>query len=73
MGAFKKPKYNETAADKAIREDIERRRQEELDDQAKMEAKDKKLAKRKAKGMVGMRSLFAKAGGKGFYYEGKKN
>jgi len=72
MGAFKKPKYNETAADKAIREDIERRRQEELDDQAKMEAKDKKLAKRKAKGMVGMRSLFSKAGGKGFYYEGKE-
>ena len=73
MGAFQKPKYNETAADKAVREDIEKRRQEELDDQAKMEAKDKKLAKRKAKGMVGMRSLFAKAGGKGFYYEGKEN
>jgi len=73
MGAFRKPKYQETAADKAVREDIERRRQEELDDQAKMEAKDKKLAKRKAKGMVGMRSLFSKAGGKGFFYEGKEN
>ena len=29
MGAFKKPKYKETAAEKAMREDIERRRQQE--------------------------------------------
>ena len=72
MGAFKKPKFKESAADKAVREDIERRRQEELEDQAKMEAKEKKLAKRKAKGMDGMRSLFSKAGGKGFYHEGKE-
>ena len=28
MGAFKKPKYKETAAEKAMREDIERRRQQ---------------------------------------------
>ena len=73
MGAFKKPKFKESAADKAVREDIERRRKEELEDQAKMEAKELKLAKRKAKGMVGMRSLFSRAGGKGFFYEGKKN
>ncbi len=73
MGAFKKPKYQETAADKAVREDIERRREEELEEQEKLEAKEKKLKKRKAKGMVGMRSLFSRAGGKGFYYEGKEN
>ena len=73
MGRFRKPEYKETPAEKAMREDIERRRQEELADQAKMEAKEKKLAKRKAKGMVGMRSLFSRAGGKGFYYEGKEN
>ena len=73
MGAFRKPKYQETAADKAVREDIERRRKEELKEQEKLEAKDKKLKRRKAKGMVGMRSLFSRAGGKGFYYEGKEN
>ncbi len=73
MGAFRKPKYQETAADKAVREDIERRREEELEEQEKLEAKEKKLKKRKAKGMVGMRSLFSRAGGKGFYYEGKEN
>lgn len=72
MSAFQKPKYRETAADKAIREDIEKRRQEELEEQKKLEAKDKKLKKRKAKGMVGMRSLFSRAGGRGFYQEGKE-
>ena len=30
MGAFKKPKYRESAADKAIREDIEKRRKLEV-------------------------------------------
>ena len=72
MGAFKKPKYRESAADKAIREDIEKRRKEELEEQEKLEAKDRKLKKRKAKGMVGMRSLFSRAGGTGFYQEGKE-
>ena len=73
MGAFKKPKYRETAAEKAMREDIERKRQQELEEQEKKEAADKKLKRRKAKGMVGMRSLFSRAGGKGFFYEGEEN
>ena len=72
MGAFKKPEYKESAADKAIREDIETRRKEELEEQKKLEAKEAKLKKRKAKGMVGMRSLFSRAGGRGFYQEGKE-
>jgi len=72
MGAFQKPKYRETAADKAVREDIERRRQEELEEQEKLEAKEAKLKKRKAKGMVGMRSLFSRAGGRGYFQEGKE-
>jgi hypothetical protein len=72
MGAFKKPKYQESAADKAIREDIEKRRQEELEAQEKLEAKEARKKKRKAKGMLGMRSLFSRAGGKGFYQEGKE-
>jgi len=56
-----------------MREDIERRRQEELEEKEKKEAADKKLKRRKAKGMVGMRSLFSRAGGKGFFYEGEEN
>tara|TARA_R100000700_G_C3107903_1_gene102162 strand:- start:475 stop:696 length:222 start_codon:yes stop_codon:yes gene_type:complete len=73
MGRFRKPKYEETPAEKAMREDIERRRQEELEEKEKKEAADKKLKRRKAKGMVGMRSLFSRAGGKGFFYEGEEN
>jgi|TARA_R100001460_G_scaffold88709_1_gene130267 epoxyqueuosine reductase QueG len=72
MGAFRKPKYQETAADKAVREDIERRRKEELKQQAEMEAKEKKFKRRKAKGMVGMRSLFTRAGGRGYFQEGEE-
>ena len=72
MGAFKRPKYRETAADRAVREDIERRRAEELEEQEKLEAKEAKLKKRKAKGMVGMRSLFSRAGGRGYFQEGKE-
>jgi hypothetical protein len=72
MGAFRKPKYEESAADKAVREDIERRRKEELKEQEELEKKEAKLKKRKEKGMVGMRSLFSRAGGRGFYQEGKE-
>lgn len=72
MGAFRKPKYEESAADKAVREDIENRRKEELKEQEELEKKEAKLKKRKEKGMVGMRSLFSRAGGRGFYQEGKE-
>ena len=72
MGAFRKPKYEESAADKAVREDIERRREEELEEQRKNEEAKKKLKRRKAKGLVGQRSMFSRAGGRGFYQEGKK-
>jgi hypothetical protein len=72
MGAFRKPKYQESAADKAVREDIEKRRKEELKEQEELEKKEAKLKKRKEKGMVGMRSLFSRAGGRGFYQEGKE-
>ena len=35
--------------------------------------KEKKYQKsRKAKGLVGSRSMFSRAGGKGFYYEGEE-
>jgi len=73
MGRFRKPKYEETPAEKAMREDIERKRQEKQEEKEKKEAADKKLKRRKAKGMVGMRSLFSRAGGKGFFYEGEEN
>lgn len=54
----------------------EKRLQEEQriadEEKAKLEAAQEKRKKRKAKGLIGSRSLFARAGGRGFYYEGKE-
>tara|TARA_R100001082_G_scaffold27139_1_gene13530 strand:+ start:4044 stop:4265 length:222 start_codon:yes stop_codon:yes gene_type:complete len=72
MGMMRQPKYRESAADKALREDIERRRKEEEADKAAMEKEKKYQKSRKAKGLVGSRSMFSRAGGKGFYYEGEE-
>ena len=48
-----------------------RREEEEKAKKAKAE-KDKELKWSKSQGMVGTRSLFSKAGGKGFFYDGMK-
>ena len=43
--------------------------EKEAADKAALEAKKKKLKAKYAKGLVGPRSLFTKAGGSGFYSE----
>ena len=48
-----------------------RRLEEEAEKKAKAE-KDKEKKWRKEQGMVGTRSLFSKAGGGGFFYEGEE-
>tara|TARA_R100001082_G_scaffold82215_1_gene49042 strand:- start:1230 stop:1445 length:216 start_codon:yes stop_codon:yes gene_type:complete len=70
MGIFKQPKAPmiDSELDKQMKE---RREEEEKAKKAKAE-KEKELKWRKSKGMVGTRSLFSRAGGKGFYYEGKE-
>lgn len=68
---FGSTKYKETPADKALREDIERKRKEE-EEQARLEAIDKRIKKRKAKGMLGSRSLFSSSGMQGFYRDGEQ-
>ena len=65
MGIFKKPKYQETETDKAIKRQIA----EEEKKRIKKETKQKERKKRIAKGMIGSRSMFTKAGGQGFYDE----
>tara|TARA_R100000234_G_C4985139_1_gene172842 strand:+ start:596 stop:823 length:228 start_codon:yes stop_codon:yes gene_type:complete len=56
--------------------DQERRMEEERikaeEEKAKLLAEQEKYKKRKLKGLIGQRSLFAKAGGRGFYDEGKE-
>lgn len=55
----------ESAADIMARQQMEK----EAADKAALEAKKKKLKMKYAKGLVGPRSLFTKAGGSGFYSE----
>ena len=69
---FGSTKYKETPADKALREDIERKRAEEERLKAEAEAKEKRQKKRKSKGMLGTRSLFSKSGQQGFFRDGEE-
>ena len=73
MGSiFGSTSYQETEADKSLREDIERKRKEEADEVAKQEADRKKQKKRYGKGLTGQRSVFSKSGQKGFFQNGKE-
>ena len=46
---FGSTKYKETPADKALREDIERKRKKEEEEQERLEAIDKRIKKKKSK------------------------
>jgi len=63
MGILKRPKYEETETDRMIKRQMET---EEKDRKTKEEARAERK-RRIAKGMVGSRSMFSKAGGRGFY------
>ena len=69
MGIFKpKPPPRDLVLEKQMEA---RRLEEEAEKKAKAE-KDKEKKWRKEQGMVGTRSLFSKAGGGGFFYEGEQ-
>jgi len=65
MGIFKKPNYEETETDKAIKRQIAEEEKLRIATEKKMKERKKRIAK----GMVGSRSMFTKAGGQGFYDE----
>ncbi len=69
---FGTPKYTESESEKQLRLDREKRIKEEQEEKARLEALEEKRKKRMAKGVIGMRSLFSRAGGRGFYAEGKE-
>tara|TARA_R100001463_G_scaffold85930_1_gene140851 strand:- start:3815 stop:4024 length:210 start_codon:yes stop_codon:yes gene_type:complete len=68
MGIFKKPNYEETETDKAIKRQIAEEEKLRIATEKKMKERKKRIAK----GMVGSRSMFTKAGGQGFYDEDGK-
>jgi hypothetical protein len=69
---FSTPKYTESESEKQLRLDREERIKVEKEEQEDIQAKETKRKKRMAKGVIGMRSLFSRAGGRGFYAEGKE-
>ena len=73
MGSmFGSTKYRESEADRQLRLDIEERKKQEEAEKIANEKEEKRQKKRKDKGLVGSRSMFSRAGGKGFYYEGEE-
>ena len=65
MGIFKKPNYEETETDKAVKRQLAEEEKLRIATEKKMKERKKRIAK----GMVGSRSMFTKAGGQGFYDE----
>ena len=64
------PKKSKAELEQEKRMEEERKKAEE--EKAKLIAAQEKQKKRKLKGLIGQRSLFARAGGRGFYDEGKE-
>jgi len=69
---FGSTKYTESESEKQLRLDREKKLADEKAEQERLAAEEEKRKKRFAKGMIGMRSLFSRAGGRGFYAEGKE-
>ena len=73
MGIFRTPKYRKSAAEIAMEEQMEEDRKEAEAEKKMLEAKKKRYKKRFGKGMIGVRSLFSKAGGSGFFSDGEQS
>ena len=58
--------------DLVLEKQMEDRRKESEAEKKRLDLKKKEKKWRREQGMVGSRSLFTKAGGKGFFYEGEE-
>jgi hypothetical protein len=72
MGIFRTPKYRKSAAEIAMEEQMEKDRIEAEKEKERLIAEEKRYKKRFGKGMIGVRSLFTKAGGSGFFSDGEQ-
>lgn len=70
MGFLKPKTVYQT--DPALEEELRLKREEEERIQKEKEEKEEKRKKRFAAGKLGSRSLFSRAGGRGFYTEGEE-
>ena len=71
MGFLKPKKYIKPASEVAFEKQMEEERIA-AEEKKRLEAESKKQKKRFTEGKVGSRSLFARAGGRGFYTEGQE-
>ena len=71
MGIFK-TQPDKSPRDPELERQMEERRIESEAEKKRLDEKKKEKKWRKEQGMVGSRSLFTKAGGKGFFYEGEE-
>jgi len=69
MGFMRTPKYQR---DPELEKQLKEQREEEERIKKEQEAKEKKFKSRVDRGLVGARSLFSRAGGRGFYTEGEE-
>ena len=69
MGFMRTPKYQR---DPELEKQLKEQREEEERIKKEQEAAMEKRKKRFEAGMIGQRSLFARAGGRGFYAEGEE-
>ena len=69
MGFLRTPKYK---PDPELEKQLKEQREEEERIKKEQEEAEERRKKRFAAGKLGSRSLFARAGGRGFYGEGKE-
>jgi hypothetical protein len=69
MGFMRTPKYQR---DPELEKQLKEQREEEERIKKEQEAAEEKRKKRFAAGKLGSRSLFSRAGGRGFYQEGEQ-
>tara|TARA_R100001510_G_C7632390_1_gene191054 strand:- start:1177 stop:1398 length:222 start_codon:yes stop_codon:yes gene_type:complete len=72
MGFLKPKKYEKPATEIAMEKQMDEERIAAEKEKEELEAAEERRKKRFAAGKIGSRSLFARAGGRGFYQEGKK-
>jgi len=72
MGFLRPPKYRKSASEEALEKQMEEERKAAEEEKKRLEAEEKRNKQRFAAGKLGSRSLFARAGGRGFYTEGEE-
>jgi len=72
MGFLKPKKYVKPASEIAFEKQMEEERIAAEKEKEELAKAEKNRKKRFAAGKIGSRSLFARAGGRGFYQEGKE-